>query len=614
MEANMNILEGAQYRLRVKLTSETGEALPPANFRVYGGAFCPGFAPAHFHAERTAEEWVLTMPGLKPGRVPWNWQVIAAEYATGVEWLLAGGEVTVTPRHATGSAAVDPGELNVLATLDKTTLKMTVQLGESTAECGLAVVAARNSAADAADSAVEAGEHRAGAEAAQRAADVAAAGAAADAVTAQYQAREAAGSAAAAEGSAAQAAASAAGANADAELAHEHATEAAASATAAANSATDAATSSKASADSASEAIEAAEKATQQAAGAEASAAAAAGSESAAAGSAQAADASAELASEHAAEAAGCATDAQQAQQAAANSAEAAASTLNASAKKAENNTFTGTNTFNGTVAFNGGLSFAGQPLEKLMAAPSALELMAAGWNPLSGEAETFAEWEAMNPDWQKREHLVLYAPKIKGALPVYTARNAVKSSVLVFSGYFPYSLGGNASANYGLEDMCILTYATSLSGGLNVYNCRRLHLYAPNLTYVSDSATLGHLNATTSVGMEVVLYLPKLTKIGQIDSNAMFANWGPIATLNCHMPCLVYSFTFGRKVAIAAQTCAVLKSLVQGLGTPETVQTITIYPAKDGAEVADEATGQTKFEALQAFAATKNWNFVERS
>ena len=102
MEANIQVMEGAQYRLRVKLTNEAGEQLPPENFRVYGGAFCPGYAPAHFHAERTAEEWVLTMPGLKPGRVPWNWQVIAAEYATGVEWLLAAGQVNVTPRHATG--------------------------------------------------------------------------------------------------------------------------------------------------------------------------------------------------------------------------------------------------------------------------------------------------------------------------------------------------------------------------------------------------------------------------------------------------------------------------------------------------------------------------------
>ena len=353
----MQVLEGAQYRLRVKLTNEAGEQLPPENFRVYGGAFCPGYAPAHFHAERTAEEWVLTMPGLKPGRVPWNWQVIAAEYATGVEWLLAAGEVTVTPRHATGSAAVDPGELNVLATLDKTTLKMTVQLGESTAACGLAVVAARNSAAAAAASAESAGERRVGAEAAQRAAEVAAVDAAADAVTARQQAGEAAGRAAAAAGSAAQAAASAAGANADAGLAHKHATEAAASATAAANSARDAATSSKAAADSASEAIAAKEKATQQAAGAEVSATAAARSAAAAAGSAQAADASATAAAGSAKAAAESAAGAQKAQEDAATYADTAASTLANAAKKAENNTFTGTNTFNGAIVANGGIN-----------------------------------------------------------------------------------------------------------------------------------------------------------------------------------------------------------------------------------------------------------------
>ena len=181
MEANIQVLEGTQYRLRVRLTNEAGEQLPPELFRVYAGAFCPGYAPAHFHAERTAEEWVLTMPGLKPGRVPWNWQVIAAEYATGVEWLLAGGEVTVTPRHATGSAAVDPGELKITATLDKTTLQMTVQVGESTSACSLAAEAARFSA-----SAAAASEGAAAKSAADAKADAAAA---ADARTAAAVAR-----------------------------------------------------------------------------------------------------------------------------------------------------------------------------------------------------------------------------------------------------------------------------------------------------------------------------------------------------------------------------------------------------------------------------------------
>ena len=356
MEANINILEGTQYRLRVKLTNEAGEQLPPENFRVYGGAFCPGFAPAHFHAERTSEEWVLTMPGLKPGRVPWNWQVIAAEYATGVEWLLAAGEVTVTPRHATGSAAIDPGELNVLATLDKTTLKMTVQLGESTAACSLAVVAAQNSAkaADAnakqaAGSAATAAEQAQAAETARKQAD----GSATDAATSSKEAAD----------RASEAANSASGASTSSKDAADSAREAANSASGAstsskdaANRASEAAISSKAAADSASAAIEAKEKATQQAASAEASAEAAARSAEAAAGSAQAAGASAELASEHAAEAAGCATDAQQAQQAAANSAASAASTLKAAAQKAENNTFSGTNTFNGAIVANGGV------------------------------------------------------------------------------------------------------------------------------------------------------------------------------------------------------------------------------------------------------------------
>ena len=180
MEANMQVLEGVQRRLRVKLTNEAGVVLPPGNFRVYGGAFCPGCAPAHFAAERTEEEWVLTMPGLKPGRVPWCWQVLAAEYATGVEWVLAGGEVTVFPRVASGAGGVDPGELELLATLDKTTLELSVTVGESTAACSMAAgdaracaLAADGSAKLAADSARLAEAARDGAEAAQGGAEVA---------------------------------------------------------------------------------------------------------------------------------------------------------------------------------------------------------------------------------------------------------------------------------------------------------------------------------------------------------------------------------------------------------------------------------------------------------
>lgn len=217
----MQVLEGAQYRLRVKLTNQAGEQLPPEHFRVYAGAFCPGRVPAHFRAERTADEWVLTMPGLKPGRVPWNWQLLAAEYATGVEWLLAAGEVTVTPRHATGSGCVDPGELKIVATLDKTTLEMTVQIGESTAACSLAVVAAQNSAKEAANSAEHATEQAQAAEMARKQAD-------GSATNAAVSAADAHGQATAAGTSATDAANSARDADASSKAAAEEVTKAAA--------------------------------------------------------------------------------------------------------------------------------------------------------------------------------------------------------------------------------------------------------------------------------------------------------------------------------------------------------------------------------------------------
>lgn len=283
MEANMQVLEGAQYRLRVKLTNEAGEQLPPELFRVYAGAFCPGYAPAHFHAERTAEEWVLTMPGLKPGRVPWNWQVIAAEYATGVEWLLAAGEVNVTPRHATGSGYVDPGELKITATLDKTTVQMTVQIGESTAACSLAVVAAQNSAkaADAnaklaAGSASYAAEQAQAAETARKQADGSATNASASAAdahgsatAANASATDAANSKAAAAQSAADADASATDADSAAKSAANSYRAAEASSKTAGERAADATTSSHAAADSASNALEAEENARTEAARAE---------------------------------------------------------------------------------------------------------------------------------------------------------------------------------------------------------------------------------------------------------------------------------------------------------------------------------------------------------
>lgn len=146
MEANLNIMEGAQYKVRVQLKSEQGDVLCPGDYRVYGGAYCPGKVRVNCVGERTSEEWVLTLPGLTPGRVPWVWQVFAAERETGVEWLLAGGEIRVVPRCAAWSVAVDPGELGVEAVLDKSTMQVTAQLGESTAVIRQAASAARQSA------------------------------------------------------------------------------------------------------------------------------------------------------------------------------------------------------------------------------------------------------------------------------------------------------------------------------------------------------------------------------------------------------------------------------------------------------------------------------------
>lgn len=244
MDENIHILEGQQRRIRVRLQSVDGTPLAPENFRVYGGAFCPGFSAAHFHAERNESEWLLTQPGLKPGRVPWNYQVIVAEFLTGVEWLVQAGEITVLDRYAHGNGYVDPGELCVTACLDKTTQQLTVTLGDSSAQCSKAVMvslehaqAAAGHASDADVSARQAEIHEAGArqqaESAQRAADDAAAASSASVEAAntadacRTAAQDAQSDAEDAAEAASDDAAAAAGCAKDAEKAQEAAEEAA---------------------------------------------------------------------------------------------------------------------------------------------------------------------------------------------------------------------------------------------------------------------------------------------------------------------------------------------------------------------------------------------------
>ena len=146
MEHNIDVMEGTRFPLCVTLQDGEGNALAGDGFRVYGGAVCPGMGAVAFPVTRSGGDFVVMVPGLAVGRMPWRYQVFVVEQATGVEWLLCSGEVRPEARCADASGGVAAGSLTVTGVLDKQTLSLGVQLGESTELCRSLVARAEEAA------------------------------------------------------------------------------------------------------------------------------------------------------------------------------------------------------------------------------------------------------------------------------------------------------------------------------------------------------------------------------------------------------------------------------------------------------------------------------------
>ena len=247
MEHNIEVMEDTRFPLCVTLKDGEGNALTGDGFRVYGGAVCPGMGAVAFPVTRSGGDFVVMVPGLAVGRWPWRYQVFVVEQATGVEWLLCSGEVRPESRCADASGGVAAGSLTVTGVLDKQTLSLGVQLGESTASVAenARLAAAARAGADEAAARVAEAEARVGAseEVVLDAAE-GAARAAERAEASKHGAEAAAGDAAAdahvAEGKAAEAEASREAAEAEAKLAGARAAEAEVSAKVAADAVSDA--------------------------------------------------------------------------------------------------------------------------------------------------------------------------------------------------------------------------------------------------------------------------------------------------------------------------------------------------------------------------------------
>ncbi len=444
------------------------------------------------------------------------------------------------------------------------------------------------------------------------------AAAAANSATAAQQSATAAGNSASDSAQSATAAAS------SADTAGKQATAAGNSATAAASSAGAAGEQATAASNSATAAAASADTAGKQAtaaadsAKAAASSAGAAGEQATAAGnSATAAAASATTAGEQATAAANSASAAASSAEGAADSATAAASTLAAAAKLADNNTFSGVNTFNGSLVANGPVTLPGAAtvngiaMLDLLGMQTALSSFlstlapvdaAVMYQALAGvDATSFAEWEAVNADWKTRDTLVFFAPQAKGRVPDATFSSSVKASVWV-SSLLPPANG--ATSFLGRKILAYLTPSTIQSYTMqDIHNCNSATIILPNVKKLSYAfGCLG--SSSTDAELHFCAPLLESIRLEAINNIPLYYS-GLYRTFSFYAPKLTSSFYFSWKTPEnRGQTCATLKTLVAGIGTPETTQTIFTLPPQGGVEEIAE---------LEAFALAKNWTFSYR-
>jgi len=419
------------------------------------------------------------------------------------------------------------------------------------------------------------------------------------------------------EGSADEWAEELSGAQAAATAAKEQATAAGNSAKAAADSATTASEKATAAGNSAKEAADSATTASEKAKAAGNSAAEAAGSATTASEKAKAAGNSAK-------EAADSATTASE-------KATAAASTLAAAAKLADNNTFSGVNTFNGSLVANGPVTLPGAAtvngisMQDLQGMQTALSSFLAGIGELSLEtqlqpmrgchAKTWDEWATLNPTWAQQETMIFYAPFAK-ADRANMASNANVSSVVKRSLWISPmppdwdNSGGERISKAMGSNICL--YCTKAGGIVsslgNCYGIKKATVITPNATaYNGFLSNLGYI--TSKTGNEMHIFAPKLETITKISGNNSTFYYMPLlSAFSIYAPNLARGFYFSHNTNHAdadgyalGQTCAVLQALIAGIGTPETVQTITTSTPQGTEE---------EIAALEAAAAAKNWQF----
>lgn len=154
---NFEVIAGQRRVSEVRVHGEGGEVLSGPEWTMYGGAICDGFAPVRMRCTEDGGMWRVVLPGLKRGAMPWRWQLFLQEVSTGVEWLVAEGEVRVRERRAEAVAPEDDELTELVCVLSADRTVFEVQLGDATAVAVAAAACAREAAEKAA-------EARAGAE------------------------------------------------------------------------------------------------------------------------------------------------------------------------------------------------------------------------------------------------------------------------------------------------------------------------------------------------------------------------------------------------------------------------------------------------------------------
>ncbi len=275
--------------------------------------------------------------------------------------------------------------------------------------------------------------------------------------------------------------------------------------------------------------------------------------------------------------------------------------TLEHTPNTTQNNTYTATNTFNGALVANDSLFYKQQELGDLLNYPVAAWLIENGLHPASALAKSWDEWVGLNPGWESMESLLFYAPLMQGeSIPAFEHINTPFSQCTFIS---PANVSNSNSQYLLSKNITLYSLKEGICGDVyNCYNVKKCFFYVPKVTEFRHALNaVGYSNL--GVELELSIYAPQLRDIYLNGINTSFWRLGLLKSFSIHAPMLVKSFSFSMQTdSGSGQTCAILHALVAGIGTPDTLQTITTITPSDG-------TDET-ISALQAAAAAKNWQF----